>query len=288
MMNWRKAHRLKIMRNLSTFLLIGVMFIPTISAQNSVVPIVYSETLLGGAQNGKWITAKKTDAQLSDKTEFNIINSNEVKKGVIVGTKGDSGDCGNPRITFERPEDYDTDSPPFAIGANAKWNPVPRLPQAISLTDKTYTKIVADFLKTKGIAKTKIKLTQAFRIDLEGDGKDEIIITGKYFKKAKDGEEIAADGKQSAGDYSFVLLRKIVKEKPQNILIEGDFYTSKLLRSGEYPMPSVREITVIADLNGDGKMEIVLALFGYEYNSQTIFEMKNGKPVKVLEAECGV
>ena len=84
------------------------------------------------------------------------------------------------------------------------------------------------------------------------------------------------------------MLRKIVKGKPQNILLDGEFFTAKLLRSGEFAPPSVRDITAIADFNGDGKMEFVLSVFGYEYNSNTIFEMKNGKPVKVLESECGV
>jgi hypothetical protein len=93
---------------------------------------------------------------------------------------------------------------------------------------------------------------------------------------------------QNLGDYSFVLLIRKVKGKLQNTLLEGDFYTSRLLRSGDFAPPSERAITAIADLNGDGKMEFVLAVFGYEYNSNTIFEMKNGKPIKVLESSCGV
>lgn len=262
--------------------MIGAIFVSAISAQNSVVPIVYSETLIGGAQNGKWLTAKETDAQIGDKPEFNIIGFDGIKKNVIVGTKSDDrGVCENPRITFEQPDDYDTDNPPFLLGANAKWNPVPRQPQAIGLTDQTYTKIVADFLKTKGISKTKIKITQAFRIDLENDGQSETIITGNYYKKGA-GEE------QSVGDYSFALLRKTVKGKPQNILLAGEFFTAKLLRSRDFDPPNEHHITAIADLNGDGKMEIVLADVGYEANSDTIFEMKNGKLIKVLEAECYV
>lgn len=286
------------MKNITKIILFLSFAFPVFS-QNSVVPIVYSETLLGGTQNGKWITAEKTDVQLTDKTEFNIVNFNGINKiGKFFGTKAERGVCENPRITFDAPEANDTDNPPFLLGANAKWNPVPRLPETISLTDKTYAKTVADFLKTKGISKTKIKLAQAFRIDLEGDGKDEIIITGNYFKKAMEGEEIAADGQQSADDYSFVLLRKIVKGKPQNILIEGDFYPTRVLQIGKYPiklmeigespMPSVYEITAIADLNGDGKMEIVLSVIYYEGNREVIFEIKNGKTVKVLESECYV
>ncbi len=269
------------MRNVMAFLLVGVIFVSTMSAQETVVPIIYSETLLGGAQNGNWVTAEKTDAQLKDKTEFNIINFNGIKKGSIFGAKGERGDCDNPRIVFDEPEANDNDSPAFAIGANAKWNPVPRIPQPLSVTNKIYTKLVSDFLKSKGIAKSKIVITQAYQIDLEGDGQKEIIITGNYYKKGMAEE-------QNIGDYSFILLRKIVNGKLQTIFSNGEFFTPKLLRSGEYAPPEERVIKAIADLNGDGKMEFVLSVFGYEAHSHTIFEMKNGKPVKVLESECYV
>ncbi|MEK7724671.1 MAG: hypothetical protein AAB336_10010 [Acidobacteriota bacterium] len=278
------------MRNLTTFLLFGVIFVSTISAQNSVVPIVYGETLLGGAHNGKWVTAEQTERQFKDKTEFKLIGFTEIELGVFVGTKAERGVCENARITFAKldGEAEDNDEQNLMLGTFADWDPLPRIPKKIALSNKANHKIVADFLKTNGISITKINITQAFRIDLESDGKDEIIITGIYLKKAKKGEEIAADGQQSAGDYSFILLRKTVKGKPQNILIEGDFYTSKLLRSGEYPMPSVREIAAIADLNGDGKMEFVLREIYYEGNRTAVFEIKNGKLVKVLESECSV
>ena len=268
----------------------GVIFVSTISAQNSVVPIVYGETLLGGAHNGKWVTAEQTERQFKDKTEFKLIGFTEIELGVFVGTKAERGVCENARITFAKldGEAEDNDEQNLMLGTFADWDPLPRIPKKIALSNKANHKIVADFLKTNGISITKINITQAFRIDLESDGKDEIIITGIYLKKAKKGEEIAADGQQSAGDYSFILLRKTVKGKPQNILIEGDFYTSKLLRSGEYPMPSVREIAAIADLNGDGKMEFVLREIYYEGNRTAVFEIKNGKLVKVLESECSV
>ncbi len=271
------------MRYIVVFLYL-MIFNLTVSAQQTVVPIVHSITLLGGAQNGKWITAEKTAALLKDKTEFNIINFSGVEKGTVFGTKGERQEVclENPVIRLPETEsDNPDENVRFALGANAKWNPFPRIPQAIGLTDKTYTKAVADFLKTKGIAKTKIVITQAYRIDLEGDGQNEIIIAGNYYKKGMSEE-------QSVGDYSFILLRKIVKGKPQNILMGGEFFTSKLLDSGDFDPPNRREISAIADLNGDGKMEFALWDIYYEGNRSAVFEIKNGTPVKVLESECYV
>ncbi len=261
-----------------------LIFTLSVSAQETIVPIVHNITLLGGTQNGKWITAEKTAESLKDKTEFNIINFNGVEKDKVFGTKGErQGAClENPVIKLPETEmDNPDENVRFALGANAKWNPLPRIPQAISLTDKTYTKAVSDFLKTKGIAKTNIVITQIYRIDLEGDGQDEVIIAGNYYKKGMSEE-------QSVGDYSFVLLRKIVKGKTQNILMGGEFFTAKLVKSRDFDPPNMREISAIADLNGDGKMEFVLWDIYYEGNRTAVFEMKNGKPVKVLESECYV
>lgn len=263
-----------------TFLL---SFISPVFSQSTVIPIVVGEDLIGGTQNGKWLTAEETDGQINDKTEFKAINFNEISLGVFVGTKADRGVCENARITFERlyPDVEDDDKSPLFIGTFADWDPLPRLSKKLLSSNKSNQKIVADFLKTKGIGKTKIKITQAFQIDLEGDGKKEIIIAANYYKKGMVEE-------QNVGDYSFVLLRKIVNGKPQNILIDGEFFTAKLIQSGEFAPPNSRKINAIADLNGDGKIEIVISNFGYEAHNQAIFEVKNSKPVKVLEVGCGV
>lgn len=275
--------KLKFVRDIMAFLCL-LIFTLAIPAQETVVPIVHSITLLGGVQNGKWIPAEKTVATLKVKTEFNIINFDRVDKTSVFGTIGERQEvCPDipvirlPEIESENPDD----DVRFALGANANWNPMPRLPQSISLTDKALEKSVAEFLKTKGIAKSKIVITQAFQIDLEGDGQNETIIAGNYYKRDTYEE-------QSVGDYSFFLLQTTVKAKTRNIWFEGDFFTAKLLDSGEYDPPTTREISAIADLNGDGKMEFALWDIYYEGNRSSVFEMKNGKPVRVMESVCFV
>ena len=268
------------MRILKSFLCL-LIFISIVPAQEEiVVPIATTYYLLGGSKNGKWLTAETIAPLIKKETKMVLIDVKGIVKGggILTDMGEDYGGCGQNKAVRLEPE---IRSGIVALGDNAKWNPVPRVPKSIRVTDKSYAKIAADFLKTKGIVKTKIKLSQIVQIDLEGDGQNEIVITGNFYKKGMG--EI-----QNAGDYSFTLLRKTVNGKPQNILLGGDFFTAKLVRSGDFDPPSEREITAIADLNGDGKMEFVLSVSGYEYNSNTIFEMKNGKPVKVLEAECYV
>ena len=248
--------------------------------QESVVPIATTYYLLGGSKNGKWLTAETVAPLIKKETKMVLIDVKGIVKGggILTDSGEEYGACGENKAVRLEPE---IESGIVAVGDNAKWNLVPRIPKSIAVTDKSYVKIAADFLKTKGIARTKIKLSQIVQIDLEGDGKYEIIIAGNYYKKGT-GEE------QNAGDYSFALLRKTVNGKPQNILLGGDFFTAKLLRSGEFDPPNVHNINALADLNGDGKMEIVLGINYYEGDRNIVFEMKNGKPIKVLELECSV
>jgi hypothetical protein len=268
------------MKYILTILLGGLLNF-TILAQSAVVPIVQTEMLIGGVQNGKWLTAKQTAQLINDENEFILINPKGTKADKRVkGKKGeDMGACPeNPVIRLDLETKPDQWLPySLALGSNLKWNPLPRIPKTISPTDKIYQKIVADFLKTRRITKTKIKISQAFRVDLEGDGTEEIIIAANYYKRGM-------VETQSIGDYSFVLLRKIVQGKPQNILIDGEFFT----KTDDYSPPNMRDISPIADLNGDGKMEIVLDVHYYEGNWGQVYELQKNKLTRVLDVECGL
>jgi uncharacterized protein (DUF2141 family) len=88
------------------------------------------------------------------------------------------------------------------------------------------------------------------------------------------------------GDYSFILLRKIVAGKVQNIVVSGDFVTKNI----KFGAPGKYELSAIADLNGDGKMEIIVFGSYYEGIWVETHEMKGNKPtlVKAFDVGCGV
>lgn len=263
-------------------ILISILFTAilalNISAQTKIVPVVdmRHSVLLGGVENGKWIKPDKVIPTLNTQTEFVIAGLKGVEEGgVTVGKKrGEEDVCDSDYQTFE----FDLESENgIGIGSNAKWNFIPRVPREISTTSKEYTNTVSAFLKTNKITKSPVKISQAFRVDLDGDGTEEVILSATYYKKG------IYEG-QNAGDYSFVLLRKIIKGKVQNILISGEFFIKK----GEYSPPNKYEITGIADLNGDSKMEIVVDSAYYEGATQTVYEIKGNKPAAVLEVGCGL
>jgi hypothetical protein len=248
-------------------------------AQTKVVPILEMKVggLIGGVKNGKFLDAKTTAAALKGGETYALYTLMGKEEGEIVGTKpkNDQDVC----TDFYYVEIEPKAETGIALGDGYRWNPVPRIPKALSLTDKTYVKIAADYLKLKGIAKPVVKLTQLYRVDLEGDGQEEIIMSATHYS----GDNAAAAAKN---DYSFTIVRKIVAGKVKNILLGGDFIT----KGFDFGAPNTYEVSAIADLNGDGKMEIIHYGAYYEGSGTAVYQILNGKEVeiKVLGAGCGV
>lgn len=252
----------------------------TASAQTKIVPIVEMKVkgLLGGVLNGKFVDAKTTAAKLKGNENYTLFGIEGVNEGEFTVGKPSAGEdiC----TDFYSIEPSEEAVAGVALGDGFKWNPMPRVVKTIDLNDAGYKKIVADVLRTKRIMKTTIKLMQAVRVDLDGDGSEEVLIAATKYASG----DVSASAQ--VGDYSFILLRKIVAGRVQNTVIAGDFITKKV----DFGAPSEYEISAIADLNGDGKMEIILHSAYYEGSSSGVYEIKGNKAVEVaaLSVGCGV
>ena len=263
---------------LSLFIVFTVIAIG-VRAQSSVVPIIELKLrgLMGGVQNGRWVAPAKVKPTLKSETEFMLVGRNGVEEGgVTLAKKGEREDvCQDfTRMEFELKQDHGV-----AIGSGAKWNPAPRIPKAIDRNNAAYKTAVTSFLRKKGIPRPVVRIQEIFRIDLEGDGVEEVVLSATHYKKG-------LSSNASIGDYSFVIVRKAVGKTVTDHLLDGDF----ILKKVDFGAPTENHISAISDLNGDGKMEIVLYGLYYEGEFASAYEMKNGRPVKIKEFEigCGV
>lgn len=231
--------------------------------------------VLGGVENGKFVNAEIAAKHLKQGENLTLYGFEEAKNkstAKIVKIRENYDVC--PEYTeIETGKNLDSG---IAFSLGADFNAVPRVPQKLDFDSKIYKKIVADFLKTKKIGNPGVKIRQLYRVDLEGDGTDEVVIRATNYKNF--------GASETKGDYSFVLVRKIVGKTVKNILLTGDFTTKDV----EFSAPSRHEITAIADLNGDGKMEIVIYGEYYEGHWNEAYEIAGAKANKVLETGCGV
>jgi hypothetical protein len=264
--------------------LVAVLFVAstTIPAQAPIIPVVELRIggLLGGSRGGGWLEAgRAAESIMNGAMDLDVYALNGKEKiPFYAARRAPIEDVCEDFYRIEMKDEASRRG--IGIGVNAKWNAMPRIPRRLAVGSSAYKTAVSSMLKKQGIKRTVAKITQILLIDLEGDGVDEVLITATNITS-----QFGVGWK--AGEYSFAMLRKVTKVGVKDYLLDGNFFKNSEESGGA---PNRYEITGIVDLNGDGKMEIVLYSEYYEGSASGAFEMRNGKPelIKELQAGCGV
>jgi FG-GAP repeat len=245
-------------------------------------PIVEVESgyLFGATADGKWIKADEAAKSLPDETTYRIYGLTQAFGEAKAGKAEAEGvPCEETlSVSFSpKPEKG-------VIALAASWNALPRKPQVIDPTQKVYVDAVHDFLKTKGIEEPKVKIDNILRVDLDGDGEDEVLISAtNYFSKDK-----SVPMRSPAGSYSMVLLRRVVAGKVETQLVEGEFHPKAYVRKEDsFDAPNAYKVIAVLDLDGDGKLEVVVASQYYEGEATTIYRCDPKKIEASLSVACG-
>ncbi len=88
-----------------------------------------------------------------------------------------------------------------------------------------------------------------------------------------------------------VLLRRVVAGKVETQLIAGEFhpkaYPKAAQEKGRFDAPNAYKVIAILDLDGDGKMEVVVGSNYYEGEEITIYRCDPKKSEALLSVSCG-
>jgi hypothetical protein len=244
---------------------------------------VQSGYLFGATGDGKWVKADEAAKALPDQTTYVVYSLTESLGEVKGGKpKGEAGPCEGTFFVglSDKPEKG-------AIALAAPWNALPRKLRPLDTTQAVYIDAIAGFLKTKGITEPKVKIDSIFRVDLDGDGEDEVLISAtNYFRKDE-----SVPMRSPAASYSMVLLRRVVAGKVETQMIEGEFYPKAYPKAaqeeGRFDAPNAYKVMGTFDLDGDGKMEIVVGSNYYEGEAITIYRCDPGKCEALLSVGCG-
>jgi hypothetical protein len=263
--------------------LTAILICATSAAAADLHPIVEVQSgyLFGAISDGKWIKADETAKQIGDETTYRVYGLTQALGEAKGGKpKAVQDVCTDTLSVSLSPE---TENGVIAIAA--PWNALPRKPQVTDPTQKTYVDAVRDFLKTKEIDQPKVKIDNILRVDLDGDGEEEVLISAtNYFRK-----DDSVPMRSPAASYSMVLLRRVVAGKVETQLVEGEFHPKAYLRRGDsFDAPNAYKVIATLDLDDDGKLEVVVGSSYYEGEAITIYRCEPKKKAEaLLSVSCG-
>lgn len=246
-------------------------------AEGESPDVKFTAYLLGGWSGNVWLQDKAAASFVrgGEKYRFyNLTGELSVAVGDPPSAFGEEGDpCHETSAVFFA-------APPKIKGGfvavGGTFNPLPRAPKLLSAEQQVYKDAAAAILREKGVARPDVRLTQVIRVDLEGDGSEEVLVSATHYAGG-------VSPKADSGDYSMVFLRRVANGRVVTRLIAGDFFPKAV----KFGAPAEHRIGAILDLNGDGVMEIVL--FGRYYEGDWIeaFQVEREEIVKIFYAGCG-
>jgi FG-GAP repeat protein len=236
--------------------------------------------LVGAVADGKAIKADEVAKSMADETTYRVY-----------GLTQSFGEAKGNKPKHEEVPCEETLSVPLSetpkkavIAVAGRWNALPNKVQTLDTTQKVYVDAVRDFLKTKGIDQPQVKIDNIVRVDLDGDGEEEVLISATNYLNDK-----RVPMRSPAGSYSMVILRRVVAGKVETQLVEGEFHPKAYVRKEDsFDAPNAYKVIAVLDLDGDGKMEIVVGSRYYEGEATTIYRCDAKKCEQLLSVGCGV
>ena len=224
--------------------------------------------LVGGVSRDAWLTPEESVARFSGEVTYSLNTMTQQSKYFVWGKMPKlSPSCKIYTIGI----DAGLDEAGF-VGVVDGWDVVKRDVAALSDDEEYYQQAVTDWLIGEGVTAPQIGSLQILRVDIKGDGTDEVFLAASHL-----------DGSQhttKVGDYSIVLMRKVVGNFVLTVPLLEDIYTSQ---QEEITFPQTYSIANFIDLNRDGVLEVVVDVQKWEGFGAVVYQINDQEVTQVLK-----
>jgi hypothetical protein len=251
---------------------------PTLSAAD-FTPILYSHTffprnefqVIGGVQGGNWLPADVVADKVQLEQAFDLYAPTGYAGVAITEYFTAPSRCGGTLVGSKFSMEI-----PHLIGVAQGWDVTLGSWLETPVDAPIYYAAVADWLVSQGFTLPAVEITRILRVDLEGDGIDEVLISAAHFK-----DESGHMAEQ--GDYSAIVMRKLVGNEVVTAPVVADLYTSS---TAELVFPFTYSLVNLLDLNQDGALELIVEVERWEGGGVILYEIDATTVTEVLRAVC--
>jgi len=237
---------------------------------DQTVFVTVDETVVGWWDGGAWTGADAAGVE-APPVDGSVLRSVEALPDLIAGsaTAGCFPESGQAYWQLDGMD---------GVRASGSHDLQPRAYEEIGAAPAHIDAIRA-VLDAEGVdASVPVEITRVIRLDVEGDGVDEVLIEAVRLP----GPPIL--GSIEEGHYSILVMRRLLPDDSvENLTLHAGVADLEL--SGQYVLRV--DLAEPIDVNGDGSFELATRWSYYEGGGVSLFEL-GAEPSEVLVAGCGV
>lgn len=227
--------------------------------------------LLGGVSRDEWLTPDESVERFSGEVTYSLHSLEQEYKYFLWGkTPEFQRTCENYTVGT----DAGLDEAGFVTVVDG-WDITKRDAVDLTANAQDYQHFVARWLALEGVDEPQPGTLQIFRLDLEDDRDDEIFISATHLDDSQHTTK--------AGDYSVILMLKVIGNDVITKLVVGDVYRSQ---EPEITFPRTYSLANFIDLNQDGVLEVVVNIQQWEGFGAIVFQIDGQDVIQSLRAEC--
>jgi hypothetical protein len=236
-------------------------------------PIVGRDGILGSWDGRSWVRWTSGDPAPSAR-EYQLVGlfgppTTVTGNPVVAG-------CGAiDRPTVDVGIDRPADASQAGIAVAGAGVVEPRPVEILDPAAEVYRQAAVEVAESLGIVQPDPRVAQVVRADLEGDGSAEVLVMAEQPNQP--------DSFAQPGDWSVAFVRRVVGGDVQTSVIESHVVTEAS------PYLPLFRVGAVADLNGDGRLEVAINMTYYEGSSTTVYEVgPEDTLTEVMSAGCGI